>query len=270
MFGEPFGCLQNFETHKYITLLFQSVKASCLLYVTRYWPWVKYVGSLIVDKNLIAQRVEFSNWVHTQVQGRIDRDTQRPDFMTHILKHNGDKGYKMPRLELDSNALLFLTAGSETTASLLSGATYLLLSNPDKLAKLIEEVRGRWKSHSDITIQEVNNSPYLIAVLNESLRCFPPLPVGFQRKTPAGGETISGYYIPEGTGVSVSQWPAHYSEQNFKDAKSFIPERWMGLEEYKDDKRSGMQPFSFGPRNCIGKVGYDLHVLVSPNKNLLR
>jgi cytochrome P450 len=40
----------------------------------------------------------------------------------------------------------------------------------------------------------------------------------------------------------------------FVDVEEFIPERWIGTEgRFTNDKRSVVQPFSFGPRNCIGR-----------------
>lgn len=248
MFGEPFGCLQDLSTHKYIKLLFENLLAFKFGYIMSYFPWAKNFGSLIIDKSAVAKRTEFANWVHTQVEKRISRETQRPDFMTHILAHNGEKGATLSRTEMDSNANLILVAGSETTATLLSGVTYALLTNPAKLAKLKQEVRGRWKDYNDITLAEVNNAPYLLAVLNEALRYFPPVPAGFERRVGKGGEFVSGYWLPEGTAVSVSQYPTYHSEANFKDAESFVPERWMDTPEYANDKKSILQPFSFGPR----------------------
>ena len=53
--------------------------------------------------------------------------------------------------------------------------------------------------------------------------------------------------------ISVSQYPAYRSTRNFKNPDHFDPERWLGAEEYKDDNRAVFQPFSFGPRNCLGK-----------------
>ncbi|KAI5371060.1 Putative cytochrome P450 [Septoria linicola] len=257
LFGEPFGCLQDLSTHKYIKLLFDSVKASGLMYIVGYFPFVKYLGKLVVNKDMLVKRKEFMQWISSQVAKRLERETDRPDFMSHILTHNGEKGLEMSKAQLDSNAFLILTAGSETTATLLSGATFLLLKNPDKLEKLKQEVRGRWKEYSDITLAEVNSAPYLIATLNECLRYFPPVPTGFERRIPTGGEIISGIFVPEGTAVQVSQYPTHHSEANFKDAEKFVPERWLENDplsaEYVNDKKSAMQPFSFGPRNCIGK-----------------
>lgn len=254
-FGEPFGCLQDKATHKYIQMLFTSLRAFPFHYIMSYWPWTARFRSLIVDQKVIAGRKEYYEWIGLRTQQRVQAETQRPDFMTEILKHNGEKGIALKPEEMSTNATIFITAGSETTATLLSGATWCLLRNPSVLQKLQQEVRGRWKKYSDITMEEVNNAPYLIAVLQEALRFFPPVPTGFERRVPKGGEVVSGHFLPEGTAVGVSSYPTSHSSRNFKDPEVFAPERWMGDPKYEGDKRSSIQPFSFGPRNCLGKVG---------------
>ena len=254
LFGEPFGGLQDGATHKYITLVFKSLAAFRFAYMSYYWPIVKRLRNLVLDEEIMQGRVEYYNWVGTQVQKRIQRETQRADFMTEILKHNGEKGAELTEQEISSNATVMITAGSETTATLLSGVTYCLLKNPEVMQKLKDEVRGRWKKYDDINLEEVNKAPYLIAVLQEALRYFPPIPTGFERRVGKGGEVVSGHYIPEDTAVCVSSWPLSHSERNFKDADEFIPERWMGDPRFADDNRLAVQPFSFGPRNCLGKV----------------
>lgn len=254
-FGEPFGCLQDKATHKYIKLLFTSLQGFRFNYLMTYWPFIKRLRSLVVDQREMAARQEYYGWVASQTQRRVQRETQRPDFMTEILKRNGEKGATISPAEMSTNMAVFLTAGSETTATLMSGAIFALLKNPHVLQKLKDDVRGRWKNYADITMEEVNNAPYLIAVLQEVLRFFPPVPTGFERQVPKGGEVVSGYFVPEGTALCVSHYPAGHSERNFKDHELFVPERWMGDPRYADDKRSAIQPFSFGPRNCLGKVG---------------
>jgi cytochrome P450 len=253
-FGEPFGCLQDLSTHKYIDLLFSSLQAFRLTYIMFYWPFAKRLRGMVVDQKVLAGRQEWYRWVGEKTQARVSRETQRPDFMTEILKHNGDKGQALSPDEMNSNVTVLLTAGSETTATVLSGVTYLLLKNPEVMQKLNDEIRGRFKNYNDITLEEVNKAPYLIATLQEALRYFPPVPTGFERRVGKGGEVVSGYYIPEDTALCVSSWPLAHSERNFKDPDAFIPERWMGDERFANDKRSAVQPFSFGPRNCLGKV----------------
>lgn len=235
-------------------MLFRTLKVFRLYYLMYYWPLLKRLRGLVVKQNSIKQREDFYQWVANQTQARVQRETQRPDFMTEILKHNGEKGTSMTPAELNVNVTAFLTAGSETTATLLSGATWLLLKTPEVLQKLKEEVRGQWKTYGEITLDAANNAPYLIAVLQEALRYFPPVPTGFERRVPKGGEVVSGYFIPEDTAVAVSAYPTGHSARNFKDPELFVPERWMGDPRYAGDNRSSIQPFSFGPRNCLGKV----------------
>jgi len=50
----------------------------------------------------------------------------------------------------------------------------------------------------------------------------------------------------------VGSWAASHNEVNFKDCDSFIPERWID-PAYNTDLKKAAQPFSLGPRGCIGK-----------------
>ncbi|KAF3769441.1 benzoate 4-monooxygenase cytochrome P450 [Cryphonectria parasitica EP155] len=253
MFGQPFGCLQDLSTHNIVALLLESFKSLRILYVLKHFPWLKYLGNLAVDSSLIQKRKQYLSWVSAQVTKRIERDTARPDFMTLILANNGKKGVELSRAEINSNANLMLNAGSETTASLLSAATWFLLKNPVAKQKLQDEIRGKFSRYQDITLAALGETPYLSACLSESLRLFPPVPAGFGRVVNKGGEYVSGVFIPEGTVVSVSHYAAYHSERNFKDPDDFVPERWLGDERYAGDNKAGWQPFSFGPRSCLGR-----------------
>jgi cytochrome P450 len=48
---------------------------------------------------------------------------------------------------------------------------------------------------------------------------------------------------------------ASHSAANWTRPEEFLPERWLsdGNDEFVNDKRESSQPFSFGPRNCMGK-----------------
>lgn len=55
------------------------------------------------------------------------------------------------------------------------------------------------------------------------------------------------------TGVSINQWAAYQLDINFLEPKRFAPERWLGDPRFKSDRRDVFQPFSVGPRNCLGR-----------------
>lgn len=155
--------------------------------------------------------------------------------------------------ELAKTGGLLIAAGAETTASLLSGVTYHLLMNPSVLAKLTGEVRNAFKTESEINMTSVDNLEYLLAVLNEALRIFPPVPDNLNRITPKEGCMIAGHYLPGKKYVAINQWAAPHSSANFTRPYEFIPERWMGDAEFMKDKRRVVNPFSVGPRNCLGR-----------------
>lgn len=146
-------------------------------------------------------------------------------------------------------------AGTDTVATVLTAATYLLLRNPDKLRILRDEVRSKFTSADAITLTDVNALTYQNAVIMETMRLCPPGPETTRRKVTPGGKIISGEWIPEGTLVGVYHWTAGRYSRAWKDADSFVPERWLpDNEEYKDDHRGVINPYNIGPRNCVGQV----------------
>ncbi|OAK94660.1 cytochrome P450 monooxygenase-like protein [Phaeosphaeriaceae sp. SRC1lsM3a] len=256
-FGEPLYCLRDSKEHNWIALVMNNLKSIGLLSVRNKYPMFAYYDHLknyFKDTAAIARaRLEFWRITSEKVTKRLEKGTDRPDFFSFIMKNQESGKNAISRDEMDANAVLFLVAGSETTATTLTGTTYLLLNNPDKYTKLVHEIRSTFSSANDITMEEVNKLEYMIACFQEGQRCYPAVPTGFPRLVPSGGGTISGHYIPEGTAVYMSQHAANHSTRNFKDPESYVPERWLGDEKYQDDIRDVVNPFSFGPRNCVGK-----------------
>lgn len=231
-FGEPLNCLRDRGYHPWVKMMLGTFKAGGLMAIRRTYPLVAfsdYLVSLVKDNSSAAlkARIDFAKGVTQSVHERLDKKTDRADFFSAVIKNQGmgDKALTPP--EMVSNALLLLIAGSETTATLLSGVTFLLLQNPDVYKKITHEIRERFDSADQITFAAVEKLEYTIAVLQETLRYYPPVPTGFPRVAPPGGGKVSGYYIPGDTTVYVSQHATNHSTRNFVEPDSFIPERWL-------------------------------------------
>ena len=270
-FGESLGCLRNMEYHKWVDMVFATIAVIPILSIRKrytlfsYWDRAK---NLFVDASATMQaRKDFFWKAHDMVSERLEKKTDRPDFFSFILANQSNESKALTRDEMDVNAVTFMLAGSETTATTLSGTTFLLLRNRDAYAKLCHEIRSSFSSADEITVERVNKLEYMIACLQEGLRYYPPVPTGLPRVVPQGGGTISGHYIPGGTSVYVSQHATNHSARNFLDADVYVPERWLGDEKYSSDKREVMNPFSFGPRNCLGKKYVEPVVVVSDPAN---
>ena len=259
-FGEPLYCLRDSQYHVWVNFVFQTLKAVPVLAIRANYPlfryWDRLCGLFTDTQSSIRARKEFFDMSQDCVTARLAKETSKPDFFSFILQNQEKENKALTRGEMDTNAAVFLVAGSETTATTLSGTTYLLLSNPASYNRLITEIRSAFTKSSDITIDAVNHLPFLLATLQEGLRMYPPVPTGFPRVVPGAGQQISGHYVPGGTSVYMSQHAANHSARNFTDADAFTPERWLEAERparYEGDRREVVQPFSFGPRNCLGK-----------------
>jgi hypothetical protein len=112
---------------------------------------------------------------------------------------------RLNQLEVRAISSTLVAAGSETTGSLLTGATWLLLSNPAALEKVKKEVRSAFKSDDEITMTAVNGLPYLLACLNEALRMYPPVPTGLPRIVPDGFGPIAGHIVPVNVRITTSR-----------------------------------------------------------------
>jgi cytochrome P450 len=189
-----------------------------------------------------------------KIHRRLKWAKTSPDFISYVLDPKNEERMSLQEIETTFNILVI--AGSETTASALAGTTGYLLKNPICLATLVQEIRSNFEEETDINLSSLGKLPYLSAVIEEGLRMAPPVPSGLPRVTPEEGGIVCGEWLPGGTNISFSQWSAYRSPGNFSQPNEFIPERWLQsnrASQFATDKRNTLQPFSFGPRNCIGK-----------------
>ncbi|KAJ5511201.1 Cytochrome P450 E-class group I [Penicillium expansum] len=212
--------------------------------------WVSAV--LLIPKELKQQSIAHYEASQELVDKRIDGDhiLQKPDIWGIVMSQKED--LLLSRPEMYANSQVFMVAGTETTATALSGLLYHLLMTPEKMKIIVEEVCETFKKDSDIDMRSLERMPYLNACIEEGLRIYPPVPVGLPRIAPDEGLLVCGEHIPGKTALSVHHWSTYRNAQNFRLPNQFIPERWIG-DEFATDNKAAFQPFSFGPRNCIGK-----------------
>lgn len=160
--------------------------------------------------------------------------------------------------DLVNQLMTFLAAGHETTASAMSWAIYCLCKHPSTQQRLREELRASLPAlldpSAEISSTDVDRLPYLNAVLQETLRIFPPVPLTL-RET-ATDTTVQGSFIPRGTTIVICPWAVNTSTHLWgPDAREFKPERWLGANANSGGAESNyaITTFLHGPRSCIGK-----------------
>lgn len=127
-----------------------------------------------------------------------------------------------------------------------------LLRTPHAYAKLVSEIRISFDTLDAMDSQRLQNLAYMNACIDEALRIFPPVPTGLTRTVPERGDTVAGEFLPGGVTVSCHSWAATHSPRNFRRPDDFVPERWID-DAYAGDNKEASQPFSLGPRGCIGR-----------------
>ncbi|KAH8723046.1 putative toxin biosynthesis cytochrome P450 monooxygenase [Phaeosphaeriaceae sp. PMI808] len=258
-FGRSLNCLEDTTgdgSHPWVHLVTGHVRQGLFVQAWRRLP-------AFVSRNIIANlalMVIGKQWkkqfdvTTSMTRERIARETEREDFVSHLLRENNEKtGMTLPELELASS--IFMTAGSDTNATLLCGTTYFILRDRAVWERLRDEIRSSFSQESNFSFRKLQVLPYLNAVIEEALRLYVVVPSTFPRRTPPEGATIAGKYVPGDFAVGVNGYAAALSETNFARADEFHPERWLVNTEaqFKRDDKKAHQPFSTGPRNCLGK-----------------
>ncbi len=184
------------------------------------------------------------------VDGLIERRRAEPggDLLGRLL-HERDPhtGEPLSADEVRDQALIFLLAGHETTATALAFTLQLLARHPETQARVqleIDAVRGGGAG-SDL----VRATPYTQQVLKEALRLYPPA-YGVSRYT-ADGDVIDGTEVLPGSNIFVGTFAMHRSAQVWPDHSRFDPERFAP-ERVAGRHRMAWLPFGGGAHVCIG------------------
>ncbi|KAJ4413828.1 hypothetical protein N0V85_003411 [Neurospora sp. IMI 360204] len=242
-FGEPLGCLENSRLHPWVQAVFDTTTMyGKRMMVKWYSPSPSLTAWIGWAVGLSAPHSKQQDFAAKQVEKRLamEDSATRLDFVGAMHRAEGEDGLKkVSKEEIVYNMRLIMLAGSESTATALSATAFLLAAHPDVQRKLAEEIRTSFKREEEIDLWSAQRVKYLGAVLNEAMRVLPPASLSMPRVCQDGGDTICG------------------SSRNFAKPDEFVPERWMDDEErdpiFEKDKADALKPFSYGPRDCIGK-----------------
>ncbi|KAL9597718.1 MAG: hypothetical protein Q9219_004975 [cf. Caloplaca sp. 3 TL-2023] len=252
-FGESFACLEGSSLHPWIMTIFSHFKSATLLASIQFYPYLYDLLIWFLPASVLKKQQEHFGFAKDKVSRRLNLEKERPDFLQHVLEHSRDQDALTPT-EIERTAATMIVAGSETTGTLLSAIISYLIKNPQVMKELVDEICSAYKSEDEMTASSLAKLQYLDAVIRETLRIAPPVPAGMSRVVPTGGARVCGEWLPEQTFVSYPQFAACRSPLNFSDSHSFAPSRWLPSAPTSQIlKREALQPFSMGPRNCIGQ-----------------
>ena len=188
-------------------------------------PWAKFEKQLkLADELLYAEIAEH------RASGAYE---ERDDILSLMMQARFEDGSEMSDSDLRDQLMTLLLAGHETTATALAWTFDLLLRHRGPLQRLRESL-------------EAGEDDYLRAVISESLRLRPVVPLAGRRlSVDLETENLS---LPAGTDVTPAIWLTHTRADVYPEPFAFRPERF--LEDGPDTY--AWIPFGGGIRRCIG------------------
>ena len=194
-FGRSFDCLTNSEYHRFVGSIMLNIKAFSWILLLRDFP-VLMLAVKVLSKKAKSAKAYFDGYARETTMRRVQEGVceEKRDFISYILKNRG-KSTEMSEAEIVANANVLIVAGSETTATVLSGLTFWLLKTPRAMGKLVDEIRDAFVREEDINVLEASKLPYLKACLDEGLRLFPPVPGGIPRRNTTA-VIVDGVLVP--------------------------------------------------------------------------
>ena len=193
-------------------------------------PWAQLVGF----------RAQLDRLLTAQIEERRGISEHGTDVMELILTATDEDGNALGVDALRDQLRTMLAAGHETSSTSLSWALYHIHRDESIRSRVVEELAGA------ATPGEIAVLPYLGAVIHETLRMHPTVPIVLRRLT--GPLTVAGVPCFAGDVVGIALPALHFNPDVWNDPDSFYPDRFL------ERKPSPFEyaPFGGGFRRCIG------------------
>ncbi|KAG8871831.1 hypothetical protein FRB97_008277 [Tulasnella sp. 331] len=187
------------------------------------------------------------------VKRQVADGTAPPSFVSSLLEADEDERSSDDFIAWAGFSMF--GGGSDTTVATLETFMLAMTLYPDVQSKARQEldsvVRGRLP-----TISDKDSTPYLNAVILETLRWHPVVPAGVPHRL-MRDDFYKGYSIPAGTIVFVNAWGILHDEHQFPDPFTFDPSRFLSeTATINGSETAPLNPrsvgFGYGTRSCQG------------------
>ncbi|CAH8386853.1 unnamed protein product [Eruca vesicaria subsp. sativa] len=178
--------------------------------------------------------------------GNNPKDASNSDFLDALLDEA-----ELDNTDIEHLLLDMFTAGTETSSSTLEWAMTELLTNPKTMEKAQAEIEHMIEKNGFVREPDTSEIPYLQAVVKETFRLHPTIPLLLPRKAETDVEVL-GYVVPKDAQVLVNLWAIGRDPNVWENPTRFEPERFLGKETDVKGRDFELTPFGAGRRICPG------------------
>ncbi|OVA20239.1 Cytochrome P450 [Macleaya cordata] len=191
---------------------------------------------------------------------RMDMDMNKnykkkdKDILDMLMEFEGngkDEPAKISGLSVNVLILELFMGATESTNSTIEWAMTELLRKPEAMKKVRAEIAQVVGHDRKLEESDIEDLPYLRAVIKETFRLHPPGPLLAPRSVIKDTE-LMGYLIPKDTLVLVNVWGIGRDSASWDDPLSFKPERFLGSNVDYRGQNFELLPFGAGRRMCPG------------------
>ncbi|KAK1363186.1 Cytochrome P450, E-class, group I [Heracleum sosnowskyi] len=257
-FGKKYS--EGGNGREFKTLLREFLELLGALSFSDFIPWLGWVDRI---SGLDARLDRVSKQLDEFLQGVVQQHIQlgenniqmehKEDFVDILLRIQKETTHGIS-IDNDSAKAILLdiySAGTDTTATALEWAMTELLRHPNVMNTVQKEVRDILGRKPNITDKDLEKMQYLKAVIKETLRLHPPIPLLIPRSAREDVK-MNNYDIAAGTMVLINAWAIGRDSATWNEPEEFLPERF--LNSSIDFKGHDFQliPFGAGRRGCPG------------------
>ncbi|PFH61854.1 hypothetical protein XA68_16085 [Ophiocordyceps unilateralis] len=274
LFGEPVGALceegEDIFGHAWERAMATCFKRSAFVPLLEWLPWantttkdMKHVFGIVdahIQKALDRRRLQ-------QLSGK-DASGKRHVFLEELVTRTDDAH------RIRTELLNLLAAGRNTTASMLSSTFFILGKRPDVWRKLQDDVATLEGRHP--SLEQLKRLSYVDAVLRETLRLYPVVPVLSREAaedttlpTGGGADGTAPLMVKKGQLVHFNLSMLHRRKDLHGEyADEFRPERWLDdsvMSIHGPQPTWKYLPFGAGARVCMGQqlgMAYGAYIIV--------
>ncbi|KAK3008064.1 hypothetical protein RJ639_013507, partial [Escallonia herrerae] len=239
------------EGHEFFTAMDKFMEWAGKPNVADFLPFLKWLNLLRIKRDMVrymglAMSIA-SRFVMKRIQENQSGRKDKRDFLDLLLNYEGD-GKEGPDKFSEKNVTIIILemffAVSESTSSTIEWAMAELLRAPNLMKKVKEELGEVIGQCRDVEETDINKLPYLQAVVKETLRLHPAIPLLLPRNTMQDTNYV-GYHIPQNTRVLVA-WLIGRDPNSWDDPLSFKPERFLGSTVEYRGQHFELIPFGSG------------------------
>ncbi|XP_038880557.1 cytochrome P450 736A117-like [Benincasa hispida] len=252
------------EGMRFRGLLMEFVELFGSFCIRDFIPWLGWIDGITgMDSkaNRVAKELDgfFDRVIedHMNPENRDQNCEEHKDLVDVLLWIQRENSLGFP-LVMDSIKAIILdmfAAGTDTTYTVLEWAMSELLKHPETMKKLKNEIREIKGDHKRCYVNEndLEKMVYLKAVIKETLRLHPPIPLLVPRES-IRPIKLRGYDINPGTRVIINAWAIGRDPKLWGEAEEFRPERFMNNSIDFKGQDFELIPFGAGRRGCPGIV----------------